>query len=226
MMTLLVCLCRRLSVGPASETAVSPWQPAWLHLQSAPSVWAGLRPHLQTLPIHAAVLQAVVHGKSPGTVGLPNATLPLGRWHQLWQREGLLRRSLQWEERHHAHQGELSERRLLVERMSTTDTWMSLQVDGRWGKWGGFGDCSRTCGGGVQPAKRECNNPVPENGGKYCYGLRIKYRSCNLNPCPDTGKVDDAQTRSVKLILVEGPHIIPYKAGQTSTIKHVSLNAG
>ncbi|CAL8359928.1 unnamed protein product [Merluccius merluccius] len=61
-------------------------------------------------------------------------------------------------------------------------------VDGKWGKWGTFGDCSRTCGGGVQLAKRECNNPVPDNGGKYCYGLRIKYRSCNLNPCPETGK--------------------------------------
>uniref|UniRef100_A0A667Y2F1 ADAM metallopeptidase with thrombospondin type 1 motif, 15b n=1 Tax=Myripristis murdjan TaxID=586833 RepID=A0A667Y2F1_9TELE len=64
----------------------------------------------------------------------------------------------------------------------------SPKVDGRWGKWGAFGDCSRTCGGGVQLAKRECDNPVPENGGKYCYGLRIKYRSCNLNPCPETGK--------------------------------------
>ncbi|XP_051253709.1 A disintegrin and metalloproteinase with thrombospondin motifs 15-like [Dicentrarchus labrax] len=65
---------------------------------------------------------------------------------------------------------------------------MHIKVDGRWGKWGAFGDCSRSCGGGVQLAKRECDNPVPENGGKYCYGLRIKYRSCNLNPCPETGK--------------------------------------
>ncbi|XP_038127557.1 A disintegrin and metalloproteinase with thrombospondin motifs 15-like [Cyprinodon tularosa] len=65
---------------------------------------------------------------------------------------------------------------------------MHVKVDGRWGKWGAFGDCSRSCGGGVQLARRDCNNPVPENGGKYCYGLRIKYRSCNLNPCPETGK--------------------------------------
>ncbi|XP_032446563.1 A disintegrin and metalloproteinase with thrombospondin motifs 15 [Xiphophorus hellerii] len=65
---------------------------------------------------------------------------------------------------------------------------MNVKVDGRWGKWGGFGDCSRSCGGGVQLARRECDNPVPENGGKYCYGLRIKYRSCNLNACPETGK--------------------------------------
>ncbi|XP_004538000.1 A disintegrin and metalloproteinase with thrombospondin motifs 15 [Maylandia zebra] len=63
-----------------------------------------------------------------------------------------------------------------------------IKVDGRWGKWGSFGDCSRSCGGGVQLARRQCNNPVPENGGKYCYGLRVKYRSCNLSPCPDTDK--------------------------------------
>uniref|UniRef100_A0A8C9Y0V0 ADAM metallopeptidase with thrombospondin type 1 motif 15 n=1 Tax=Sander lucioperca TaxID=283035 RepID=A0A8C9Y0V0_SANLU len=61
-------------------------------------------------------------------------------------------------------------------------------VDGRWGKWGPFGSCSRTCSGGVQLSKRECNNPVPSNGGKYCQGVRVKYRSCNLNHCPDTGK--------------------------------------
>ncbi|KAB5522486.1 hypothetical protein PHYPO_G00160040 [Pangasianodon hypophthalmus] len=62
------------------------------------------------------------------------------------------------------------------------------KVDGKWGKWGTFGPCSRTCGGGVQLAKRECSNPVPDNGGKYCQGVRVKYRSCNLTPCPDTGK--------------------------------------
>ncbi|KAM4620216.1 A disintegrin and metalloproteinase with thrombospondin motifs 15-like [Polymixia lowei] len=63
-----------------------------------------------------------------------------------------------------------------------------VRVDGRWGKWGPFGSCSRTCGGGVQLSKRECNNPIPSNGGKYCQGVRVKYRSCNLNPCAETGK--------------------------------------
>lgn len=64
----------------------------------------------------------------------------------------------------------------------------SVKVDGRWGKWGPFGSCSRSCGGGVQLSKRECNNPLPSNGGKFCQGVRVKYRSCNLHPCPDTGK--------------------------------------
>ncbi|XP_043937071.1 A disintegrin and metalloproteinase with thrombospondin motifs 15 [Protopterus annectens] len=62
------------------------------------------------------------------------------------------------------------------------------KVDGGWGRWGPYGTCSRTCGGGVQLAKRECNDPVPSSGGKYCEGMRIKYRSCNLSPCLETGK--------------------------------------
>ncbi|MED6270766.1 A disintegrin and metalloproteinase with thrombospondin motifs 15, partial [Characodon lateralis] len=64
----------------------------------------------------------------------------------------------------------------------------TVKLDGRWGKWGPFGSCSRTCGGGVQLSKRECNNPAPSNGGKYCQGVRVKYRSCNLNCCPETDK--------------------------------------
>uniref|UniRef100_A0A8C6L7E8 ADAM metallopeptidase with thrombospondin type 1 motif 15 n=1 Tax=Nothobranchius furzeri TaxID=105023 RepID=A0A8C6L7E8_NOTFU len=63
-----------------------------------------------------------------------------------------------------------------------------IKVDGQWGKWGTFGECSRSCGGGVQLARRECDNPVPRNGGKYCYGLRVRHRSCNLTPCPETGQ--------------------------------------
>lgn len=64
----------------------------------------------------------------------------------------------------------------------------SPQVDGSWAKWAPYGQCSRTCGGGVQLAKRECTNPVPANGGSYCEGIRVKYRSCNLDPCPVAGK--------------------------------------
>uniref|UniRef100_A0A8B9FH90 ADAM metallopeptidase with thrombospondin type 1 motif 15 n=1 Tax=Amazona collaria TaxID=241587 RepID=A0A8B9FH90_9PSIT len=60
----------------------------------------------------------------------------------------------------------------------------SPQVDGGWAKWAPYGQCSRTCGGGVQLAKRECTHPVPANGGSYCEGIRVKYRSCNLEPSP------------------------------------------
>ncbi|KAL4647531.1 A disintegrin and metalloproteinase with thrombospondin motifs 8 [Arapaima gigas] len=56
-------------------------------------------------------------------------------------------------------------------------------VDGSWGAWGPWGQCSRTCGGGVKFSRRECTAPEPQNGGKYCEGQRVKYQSCNTQPC-------------------------------------------
>uniref|UniRef100_A0A8C6PYT6 ADAM metallopeptidase with thrombospondin type 1 motif 9 n=1 Tax=Nothobranchius furzeri TaxID=105023 RepID=A0A8C6PYT6_NOTFU len=59
----------------------------------------------------------------------------------------------------------------------------ALPVDGAWGVWSPFGTCSRTCGGGIKIAMRECNQPLPRNGGMYCVGRRMKFRSCNSEPC-------------------------------------------
>ncbi|KAG7221395.1 hypothetical protein INR49_017271 [Caranx melampygus] len=56
-------------------------------------------------------------------------------------------------------------------------------VNGAWGQWSTWSYCSRTCGTGVQTAERECNNPKPEFGGKYCTGERKRYRTCNTKPC-------------------------------------------
>ncbi|XP_073974376.1 ADAM metallopeptidase with thrombospondin type 1 motif A isoform X2 [Rhodnius prolixus] len=56
--------------------------------------------------------------------------------------------------------------------------------DGGWGPWQKHSECSRTCGGGIKQSIRHCNNPIPSNGGKYCVGIRIRYRSCNTEDCP------------------------------------------
>ncbi|GFY61394.1 a disintegrin and metalloproteinase with thrombospondin motifs 20 [Trichonephila inaurata madagascariensis] len=56
-------------------------------------------------------------------------------------------------------------------------------IDGQWGRWQPFGTCSRTCGGGIQQAFRECDSPKPSNGGRYCTGIRVKYKSCNTEDC-------------------------------------------
>uniref|UniRef100_A0A803VXE0 ADAM metallopeptidase with thrombospondin type 1 motif 9 n=1 Tax=Ficedula albicollis TaxID=59894 RepID=A0A803VXE0_FICAL len=56
-------------------------------------------------------------------------------------------------------------------------------TDGAWGTWSPFGTCSRSCGGGIKTAIRECNRPEPKNGGKYCVGRRMKFKSCNTEPC-------------------------------------------
>uniref|UniRef100_A0A183CCD0 ADAM_CR_2 domain-containing protein n=1 Tax=Globodera pallida TaxID=36090 RepID=A0A183CCD0_GLOPA len=53
-------------------------------------------------------------------------------------------------------------------------------IGGAWGEWRPWRECSRTCGGGVQKAFRECDSPRPENGGKYCVGQRERYRPCNV----------------------------------------------
>lgn len=60
-----------------------------------------------------------------------------------------------------------------------------LKLDGGWGEWSEFTPCSRACGGGVQRTTRECDKPRPRSGGKYCVGHRVKYRSCNTQPCID-----------------------------------------
>ncbi|KAJ8005919.1 hypothetical protein DPEC_G00122890 [Dallia pectoralis] len=56
-------------------------------------------------------------------------------------------------------------------------------VNGNWGQWSSWSHCSRTCGAGAQSADRECNQPKPEFGGRYCTGERRRYRICNITPC-------------------------------------------
>ncbi|XP_033120764.1 A disintegrin and metalloproteinase with thrombospondin motifs 7-like [Anneissia japonica] len=60
----------------------------------------------------------------------------------------------------------------------------AVAIDGDWGTWSEWSSCSRTCGGGVSTTHRECNNPRPAKGGKYCLGKRERYALCNTQPCP------------------------------------------
>ena len=43
-----------------------------------------------------------------------------------------------------------------------------MPVDGNWGHWAEWGDCSVTCGYGQRVITRRCDNPPPRNGGAYC----------------------------------------------------------
>ncbi|XP_065724209.2 A disintegrin and metalloproteinase with thrombospondin motifs 7 isoform X1 [Drosophila suzukii] len=58
-------------------------------------------------------------------------------------------------------------------------------VNGGWGDWSEWSECSRSCGGGVSTQKRECDNPVPANGGVFCIGERKRYKICRKRPCPE-----------------------------------------
>ncbi|XP_054159564.1 A disintegrin and metalloproteinase with thrombospondin motifs 7-like [Oppia nitens] len=61
-------------------------------------------------------------------------------------------------------------------------------IDGEWGPWSNWSDCSRECGAGVMYSERECNNPLPSNGGRYCIGERKRYKVCNTQPCGYSNK--------------------------------------
>ncbi|CAK9809490.1 A disintegrin and metalloproteinase with thrombospondin motifs 7 [Anthophora quadrimaculata] len=78
-------------------------------------------------------------------------------------------------------------------------------VHGGWGEWGPMGTCSRTCGGGIRYAERECDKPPPANGGRYCTGMRKKISTCNTSPCD-----------------VKKP---PYRAVQCSSFNNVKIVA-
>ncbi|XP_058271022.1 A disintegrin and metalloproteinase with thrombospondin motifs 2 isoform X2 [Hemibagrus wyckioides] len=58
-----------------------------------------------------------------------------------------------------------------------------LRQDGHWGQWTEFGSCSRTCGGGVCFRTRQCDNPIPANGGRTCYGNNYEFQLCNTEEC-------------------------------------------
>ncbi|NXK10792.1 ATS7 metalloproteinase, partial [Herpetotheres cachinnans] len=57
-------------------------------------------------------------------------------------------------------------------------------IDGGWGSWSSWAACSRSCGAGVQSAERQCSNPTPKYGGRYCLGERKRFRICNVRLCP------------------------------------------
>uniref|UniRef100_A0A8D3DJA4 ADAM metallopeptidase with thrombospondin type 1 motif 20 n=1 Tax=Scophthalmus maximus TaxID=52904 RepID=A0A8D3DJA4_SCOMX len=75
-------------------------------------------------------------------------------------------------------------------------------VHGEWGPWGPYSVCSRSCGGGTRSNSRDCNKPEPRNGGKFCVGRRMKFRSCNTEPCP-RGRKD---FREEQCSLFDGKH--------------------
>ena len=58
-------------------------------------------------------------------------------------------------------------------------------VDGEWGSWKPWFECSVTCGQGVQNRTRECDSPSPEDGGQYCEGKKYEVRACHAPvECP------------------------------------------
>ncbi|XP_047443825.1 hemicentin-1 isoform X2 [Mugil cephalus] len=67
-----------------------------------------------------------------------------------------------------------------MQRCSTA----SCPVDGNWGSWQPWGECSSSCGGGERTRVRLCNSPSSSNGGRPCPGDSTQLSRCNTQACP------------------------------------------
>ena len=64
---------------------------------------------------------------------------------------------------------------------------LNFLVDGGWGEWTEWDQCSVSCGGADQGRTRECDSPAPQFGGDDClymYTDNSETQRCNENPCP------------------------------------------
>ncbi|XP_040275772.1 A disintegrin and metalloproteinase with thrombospondin motifs 10-like [Bufo bufo] len=97
-------------------------------------------------------------------------------------------------------------------------------VNGAWGTWSSWGECSRTCGGGVSSSVRHCDSPRPTIGGKYCLGERKRYRSCNTDECP-SGSQDfrEMQCAEFDNVAFRGKYYT-WKSYKGGGVKACSLN--
>ncbi|XP_055020737.1 hemicentin-1 [Boleophthalmus pectinirostris] len=64
---------------------------------------------------------------------------------------------------------------------------LTVRVHGGYSEWADWGPCSVSCGAGSQKRLRQCNNPLPANGGHHCTGPASETRSCHGKPCPVDG---------------------------------------
>ncbi|XP_062505354.1 SCO-spondin-like isoform X2 [Corticium candelabrum] len=62
-------------------------------------------------------------------------------------------------------------------------------VDGNWGQWNTWSECSEPCETGRRFRNRLCNNPAPDFGGKPCNdpSTRMEEELCNTHKCPVNG---------------------------------------
>lgn len=52
-----------------------------------------------------------------------------------------------------------------------------------------------SCGVGAQKRLRQCNNPLPANGGRHCAGSDTETRRCQGKPCPGENNFKNERER-------------------------------
>ncbi|CAC5382235.1 Coadhesin,Hemicentin-1,Mucin-like protein,Thrombospondin-1 [Mytilus coruscus] len=65
-------------------------------------------------------------------------------------------------------------------------------VFGEWTSWSSWSDCPESCDGEILSKERNCTNPVPTNGGRYCIGNETDTSSCETVGCPTRGEISQS----------------------------------
>ncbi|KAL3870958.1 hypothetical protein ACJMK2_038983 [Sinanodonta woodiana] len=71
-------------------------------------------------------------------------------------------------------------------------------VDGQWGAWSNWSDCSVTCDLGVRTRTRLCDRPTPDNGGLSCFGEGLEAEPCNETTCPVCPEISPPANGSIR----------------------------
>ncbi|XP_048384782.1 adhesion G protein-coupled receptor B1 isoform X11 [Stegostoma tigrinum] len=89
---------------------------------------------------------------------------------------------------------------------------------GGWNAWSSWGDCTKSCGGGLQTRSRTCHSQLEE--GFVCEGISEEGRLCNKQPCNTHGHYS-SRSQSLRSIDyrkhqdVDGFHRYGYSLSQT-----------
>nr|XP_016808234.1 complement component C6 isoform X3 [Pan troglodytes] len=95
--------------------------------------------------------------------------------------------------------------------------YKSNAVDGHWGCWSSWSTCDATY---KRSRTRECNNPVPQRGGKRCEGEKRQEEDCTFSIMENNGQPcinDDEEMKEVDLPEIEAdsgcPQPVPPENG-------------
>lgn len=80
---------------------------------------------------------------------------------------------------------------------------MYVPIDGGLSTWSKWSICTKGCGkGGTQTRHRQCNQPIPKHGGRYCKGTKLETQSCNTDDCPGMFVKTIEELRNYVIVMV------------------------
>lgn len=75
-------------------------------------------------------------------------------------------------------------------------------VDGGWGPWSVWSNCSQPCGNETRTRTRACVNPLPAYGGRLCFGNLSEDKSCRQQECQGGATIKTEKIHVFKILLI------------------------